>query len=165
MSNESGIKHDDGGIAKIGAAVVGIAKGFMDPLKDHFDAKATREAEDANKNLSAAQHGSNNLHFETVSKLMEQSNTHDIVKMRESGKQARSMVRATAKVAGESKPGTKKMVQSSADGSLAVNHTTASAPRKPKAAATKPTVAKAAGARASARAKASPANPSRGGKK
>jgi hypothetical protein len=79
------------------------------------------------------------IHSHDMEKMASQQ-THEVTMARESGKQTRATLRTTAKLAGDSKPGTKKTVQAGADGSLAISHTTAPAPRgaKPAAASAKP---------------------------
>jgi hypothetical protein len=79
------------------------------------------------------------LHAQDM-EIMASQQAHEVTMARESGKQTRATLRTTAKFAGDSKPGTKKTVQAGADGSLAISHTTAPAPRgaKPAAASAKP---------------------------
>jgi hypothetical protein len=153
MNDAQGIKTDDSGVTSAATAIAGVAKSFLDPFKDHFERKAEERAEQRNKNLSASQQGGSSFTHEQVSQLMGQSHAQDLAMEKAKGGQARAAMRQAAKLAGNanSKPGTKQQYSGGPDGSFSMSHTTGSAPRKPSSGKSAP--------------KASPANPSRRGKK
>jgi hypothetical protein len=166
--NDNPMRADDSGVAKVAGAIAGVAKSFMDPLKQHFDDKAKRQVEDSkNQNLSAAQHGDNAAHFEMLKKLVKVNAKIDRKQTRTEGKEARKTQESARKNINklEAKVGTKVSGATDGKGGFQASYTKAAAPRSttPKTtAANKPAAATRA---PKANQKANPANSSRGGKK